>query len=280
MRFSFRKWLEQNDPNPHIRWNSDIPTYHKGLVKANALHPGYVSVYDPEHYSREGRKRRVFHDPDGDVGYSLLPHWGDEDHEGLYLPHESGRTEIAGVYNHGDHRKKGWGTHAIQHGARQGGNYLEAFEGNDRFSLPLYYQRHLGVQPVGYMPWDDKYKPDGWDYEKSGRPGIVQMEIPKHGMADVDRWLAQRHGDDPRSFAEFQERLRHFKRLAGVKMEENKKHDTKKHKDHSCSHEEAKRLADGVDEYYFGAQNQSPEVILQPTESVVKSLHAKPHPAK
>jgi hypothetical protein len=252
---TFKKWFEQNDNNPLITWHNDIPTYHRGLVKSNHLFPGYVHVYDPEYYGEKDRNRRVFHDPHGEVGYALLPHWEHDEKADLWKPHDSGRIEIAGVYNNGGERTKGWGAHAIQHAARQGGNYLEAFEGNEEFSLPLYYHRHLGVQPIGYLPWDDQYAPEGWDYAKKGRPGIVMMDVPKHGMADLDRWLQTDHKRE--SFKEFQERLRELKRRAGVKME-NKQHDPNKHRDHCCSEEEYDKLVSGVDELHFNSQLDEP----------------------
>jgi hypothetical protein len=267
MRFSFRKWLEAAD-NPQIQWRNDVPTYHRGLVRANQLRPGFVHVYDPSHYGIGGR--RVFHDEHGEIGYSLLPQ-----ESPLQTPGNQGKIEIAGVYNHGGHRKRGWGVHAIHHAARQGGDYLEAFEGNDKFSLPAYYHRHLGAMPVGYLPWDDQYAPKGWDYEANGRPGVVQLAIPEHGKADLDSWLSKNHTQDPRSIRAFQELLRHYKRMAGVKMEENKKHDPKKHRDHSCSFDDFNRLADGVDEFYFGAGDAVP--MPEPDDKIGRFIHMKAH---
>lgn len=242
MRFNFRKWLEANDNTPQIQWGNDIDTYHRGLTKANHLRPGFVHVYDPNHYRDKGRS--VFHDDRGEVGYSLLP----QDH---------GKIKIAGVYNNGGDRTRGWGAHAVKHAVRQGGDHLEAFEGNEKFSLPIFYHRHLGAMPVGYLPWDDKYAPEGWNYERYGKPGIVQLGIPEHGKEDLDSWLSKQHTQDPKSVREYQDLLRHYKSLAGIKMEENKKHDPKRHRDHSCSFEEFNRLADGVDEFYFGSNNGS-----------------------
>ena len=267
MRFSFRKWLEAED-NPQIQWRNDVPTYHRGLVRANQLRPGFVHVYDPSHYGMGGRK--VFHDDQGEVGYSLLPQEGP-----LQTPENPGKIEIAGVYNHGGDRTKGWGVHAIKHAVRQGGNYLEAFEGNERFSLPLYYHAHLGVEPIGYLPWDNQYAPQNWNAERDNEPGSVQMQIPPEGLADLDTWLSTRHDEDQ---ALFMAKLKRLKQQAGVQMDENKKrggHDAKKHRDHCATPEEYKRLVDGVDEFYFGSGDDMP--MPDPDDKIGRFIHMKAH---
>lgn len=264
----FRKWLENDDNDPQIQWRNDIPTYHKGLVRSNQLRPGYVHVYDPSHYATG--KRKVFHDEHGEVGYSLLPQ--EPQDSPLQTPGSPGKIEIAGVYNHGGDRTKSWGVHAIKHAVRQGGNYLEAFEGNERFSLPLYYHAHLGVEPIGYLPWDNQYAPKGWNAERDNEPGVVQMQIPPEAFDDLDTWLSKRHDSDQ---AQFLAKLKRLKQQAGVQMDESKKrgHDAKKHRDHCVTPEEYSRLVDGVDEFYFGSGDDI--VSPDPDDKIGRFIHMK-----
>ena len=185
-----------------------------------------------------------------------------------------GKIEIAGVYNHGGDRTKGWGVHAIKQAVREGGNYLEAFEGNERFSLPLYYHAHLGVEPIGYSPWDHQHAPRNWNAERDNEPGVVQMQIPPKAFADLDTWLSKRHDSDQ---AVFLAKLKRLKQQAGVQMDENKKsgHDAKKHRDHCVTPEEYARLVDGVDEFYFGSGDDTP--MPDSEDKIGRFLHMKAH---
>lgn len=103
---------------------------------------------------------------------------------------------------------------------KDGVNYLEAWSKTRAGELPRYYFKQLGAMPVGYIPFDRQYADPAWDYEKDGEPGVVQMEIPKEGLSDLDRWFSLKHADDPLKNAEFLERLRHYKREAGVPVDE------------------------------------------------------------
>lgn len=256
----FRTWFEANDENPILSWLHDIPTYHRGLKKMDdGDYHGFVTVYDPEYYGEEGRNRKVFHDESGDVGFAILPHWQKDEETGLYTPDPDGKIEIAGVYNHGGQRTRGWGTHAIRHGFRQGGNYLEAFEGDDQFSLPVYYHKHLGAMPVGYFPWNDEYRPPRWNEKRWGKPGLVQLRIPQMAFQDPDMWLQEPHKE--KSYKEFAERLAELKRQAGVKLEnKNPINQHGKNRDHKLTPDEYDRLVQGVDDIYFGGAAPQPTV--------------------
>jgi hypothetical protein len=67
---------------------------------------------------------------------------------------------------------------------RNGGRRVDVF---DTF-LPRIYARE-GFRSVSFLPWNDKYAPDGWDYEKmkqynSGRPNVVFMIYDPENQSD------------------------------------------------------------------------------------------------
>jgi hypothetical protein len=151
-----------------LELESDVDKYHKGLQLSNQQNPGFVTVHPKEKYSSSGAK--VFVHPESKYGYALLPHTDN-----------SGRIEIAGLYNTGGKETAGVGKKLLHHAISQGGNYLEAFEGDDKFSLPHFYASSEGFKPTSYFPWDEKYKPEGW---KGGESGVVAMDLPKQAKSD------------------------------------------------------------------------------------------------
>lgn len=90
-------------------------------------YPGFLDVNPPEFYSHP---KQVHHTPEGDLGYSLVPH--------------DGKIELSGVYNLGGEKRAGQGKYAVRRGLIQGGNLLHAFEGDKDFSLPRYYHHLTG----------------------------------------------------------------------------------------------------------------------------------------
>jgi hypothetical protein len=243
---NFKLWLEHEEHE----WHQNVDIYHQGLNKSDILRPGFVTVNDKEFYKEEGKDRKVFHDSTGDLGFSLIPHQN-------YFDGRP-RIEIAGVYNNNP-EFKGMGIKAIKDAVRKGGNYLECYEGNQKFSLPIYYHKHLGALPVQYLKWDDNYAHPKWDYTTNGRPGIVSMQIPDEAFENIEEWLKKDHS---MSQDQFQEKLNKLKEEAESQTESNKinpKHEShewlhnKFHTDHhKKTPEEYHRLADGVDEFYFG----------------------------
>lgn len=229
----------KGEENPIPAWAQDIPTYHQGLTRQDQQYPGFLDLYPHEYYSEPGAGRSVWHTPDGELGYSLLPH--------------DGKHEISGVYNLGGKKRAGQGKYAVRRGFTHGGNLLHAFEDDDKFSLPHYYHRIIGAQPTAYYPFDPKQASQRWDYERFGRPGLVRLEIPPEAHQDMDRWLRADHGE--LSHDEFQDRLRYLKRLAlGSAMKEGQ---DKTFNTERMSKEEIDRLVQGVDDIYFGGGTRS-----------------------
>jgi hypothetical protein len=78
--------------------------------------------------------------------------------------------EIAGLFN--DSPISGLGEVLLYKAIDEGGDHLNCFEG----FLSEWYEDH-GFEIVNRIPWDDEYAPRGWDYEKFGRPDVVEMEL-------------------------------------------------------------------------------------------------------
>jgi hypothetical protein len=172
----------------------DVAKYRSGLIESDRRRHGFVTVYDEQFYNSPGK--RVFTSMDGKQGFALIDH-GD------------GRVEIAGVYNN-DPRNRGAGQEAVLAGARAGGNYIEAFEGQEgKFSLPAYYHKLIGAEPTGYLPWDDQYAPEGWDYPSYGRPGVVLMRLPEEARQDLEAHLLR-----PRDPVSYRQKLQRAKEEA------------------------------------------------------------------
>ena len=67
-----------------------------------------------------------------------------------------------------DSGRKGAGREAIIHGIANGAKTLDCLGGH----LGNDY-KFFGFEEVGRDAWNDEYAPDGWDYEKEGRPDVV-----------------------------------------------------------------------------------------------------------
>lgn len=104
--------------------------------------------------AEELKDYRLFLNKEG-VGYALSP---------------SG--DMIGVFNNSS--TPGAGREAIVHGISNGAKTLDAIGGY----LPEYYNQ-FGFVEEKRLPWEDKYAPKGWNYEKYGRPEIVFLRYPE-----------------------------------------------------------------------------------------------------
>lgn len=78
--------------------------------------------------------------------------------------------EITGLFN--DSPISGLGEVLLYKAIDEGGDHLNCFEG----FLSEWYEDY-GFEIVNRIPWDDEYAPRGWDYDKFGRPDVVEMEL-------------------------------------------------------------------------------------------------------
>ena len=118
--------------------------------KANTQYGAAVHAYPAEDYLL----MRLFLTDDGEAGFALKKD-----------------GDIVSCF--GSPSKRGDMTYMLQLAIDQGGWKADSFD----TALPYIYAAH-GLYPVARMPWDDKQKPDDWDYEKfkewqNGRPDVI-----------------------------------------------------------------------------------------------------------
>lgn len=116
----------------------------------------YLSDYSIEDY----KAMRTFVAYGGHVGGALKRH-GD-------------RVEIVSLFNDGGPR--GSGMEMFDRLVKEGGNALDCLGDGLR---KKYETRNFRVTET--IEWDDKYAPEGWNYEKFGRPNVYVMELDKEG---------------------------------------------------------------------------------------------------
>ena len=89
----------------------------------------------------------------------------------------TGEGNLEGVFNTGE--TKGLGRHAVQHAIDNGAKTLNAFDVSADIAgvnLPEYYSG-FGFVETGRVPFDENQAPEGWDYDKYGRPDVVFMGL-------------------------------------------------------------------------------------------------------
>ena len=89
--------------------------------------------------------------------------------------------ELVSVFNTGKDGK-GLGNTLVNQAVENGAKRLDCYDING--GLPRLYSRN-GFKPVARMKWDDDYAPDGWDYDKNGRPDVVFMAFDKSRIGSV-----------------------------------------------------------------------------------------------
>jgi hypothetical protein len=92
---------------------------------------------------------------DDGVGYALKPD-----------------GDMVGVFNNSGRR--GAGEHAVIEAISKGAKTCDAIGGH----LASYY-KNFGFEETNRVPWDDKEAPEGWNYEKYGRPDVVFLAYPE-----------------------------------------------------------------------------------------------------
>lgn len=139
-------------------------TFHQHFQQAlqHPIYGKFLSPYTPE----ELGQMRTFIHPSGLVGGAL--HY-----------HPDGRVEAGSLFNNGGPR--GSGMRMFDHLVGQGANYLSAI-GDD---LRQRYEGR-GFQVSNTMPWDDQYAPEGWNYEKWGRPNVYEMQLGQTANPTLD----------------------------------------------------------------------------------------------
>jgi hypothetical protein len=119
-------------------------------LKENNPMASAVDVHDADDYLRDD----LYLDEDGRTGFAIAD--GDE---------------LVSVFSYkGEHGGDALVEKAVERGARR----LDCYD--IRGGLPSLYGRH-GFRPVARVAWNDEYAPDGWNYERLGRPDVVAMAV-------------------------------------------------------------------------------------------------------
>lgn len=116
-----------------------------------------VTVYDLEDY--QGGHIRLFLSPDKKTGFAV-----------------TADGQLVSVFNADDTTQMPLHT-MVPLALSQGATRADAFD----TVLPGFYA-HFGLQPTARLPFDDDYKPDGWNYNlyekyNNGRPDVVFMRF-------------------------------------------------------------------------------------------------------
>lgn len=145
-------------PRPFKQLEPDeLDTYVEAVASMPPGKRGFLTPYTAEQLrERVAGGARVYLTDDG-VGYII----------------DAG--DLQGVINAGSRR--GAGGAAVEDAIKNGARTLDAYEWTEGFSLPKFYAK-FGFRETGRDQWNDRYAPDGWDYEVYGRPDVVYMRLP------------------------------------------------------------------------------------------------------
>lgn len=112
-------------------------------------HPfgAFVSTHTPEELAEDDA--RVMMNPDGKSGIAVFSD-----------------NNIGAVFNNSD--RKGTLRDMLPIALEMGGNKLDNFDG----ALSKFYAQ-FGFVPVAKVAFNDEYAPEGWNYERDGRPDVI-----------------------------------------------------------------------------------------------------------
>jgi hypothetical protein len=145
------------DPSLRVE-EADAATFHTAFQKAlNSKRGAYLSPYTEEEFA----KMTLFLSADGMYG-------------GAVKTADDGVKEAVSLFNVGGAKTSGGGIVALEQAVAAGATRLDCLGKG----LKKKYEK-VGFVVTETINWDDKYAPDGWDYEKEGRPSIYIMELVK-----------------------------------------------------------------------------------------------------
>jgi hypothetical protein len=129
-----------------------------------------VQQYSPDEYA----KMRLFMPDDMKSGFAVKP--GD-----------AGVLDLVSLFNQKSSAQTGFAYPALGLGMSEGVKSLDAFD----TVLPKMYSQ-MGMQSAARLPFNPKYAPEGWDYEKmsrwnKGQPDVVYMGLPPWSPDDAGR---------------------------------------------------------------------------------------------
>ncbi len=132
-------------PRLRLRQNVDPHQFVTARERAEK-YGGFLSATPPEKLVNH----KLFLNSEGNVGYALSP---EGDIQMLFSVQQLGAPP-------------GSGKLALLHAIKNGGRTLDCFEGH----LPYIYYNRFGFKEYKRIPWDDRYAPKNWNYQRDGRP--------------------------------------------------------------------------------------------------------------
>ena len=111
----------------------------------------YVTRYTPTEYRK--MKARCYLSETGESGFAIKPD-----------------GDVISVFSRPGAREGKW---AVWAAIANGGKKLDCFDG---FLAKEFYPA-FGFKEYDRWKWDDQYAPEGWDYDRNGRPDVVLMRL-------------------------------------------------------------------------------------------------------
>jgi predicted DNA-binding protein len=118
--------------------------------------PEYLTLYSPEELRQKGAKTYIY---GGKLlaGYAIMPD-----------------GDLVNVFN--ETKIPGLGQALIEEAIKNGATKLDCIGDYLREKYEA-----AGFEVYRQEPWDDRYAPEGWNYEKNGRPPIYYMRLKQKG---------------------------------------------------------------------------------------------------
>lgn len=158
------------EKNIRVHEIANPQTFHTAISASqdNNAHSAFVHVYEPEEYA----EKRLFLVNAGCAGCAVTKD-----------------GDVVSVFKNDNMAKKDdvekISTALLLTAIENGGKKLDFFDG----FLPKNYMKH-GFIPVCKVPFNDEFAPDGWNFERDGRPFIIFF---RHNGKSVDEILKEKN---------------------------------------------------------------------------------------
>lgn len=145
-------------------------TFHTAISASqdNNAHSAFVHVYEPDEYA----EKRLFLVNAGCAGCAVTK---DGDVVSVFINDNMAKKDDVEKIS----------TALLLTAIENGGKKLDFFDG----FLPKNYMKH-GFIPVCKIPFNDEFAPDGWNFERDGRPFIIFF---RHNGKSVDEILKEKN---------------------------------------------------------------------------------------
>lgn len=133
--------------------DADYDIFMASMLKSK--HPGSLTRYSLDEYKKKGA--RLYKVAGYDAGFAI-----------------SGDGDIISVHNNSEYANVA--PAMIEKAKELGGDHLDHYD----FARLNDVYGGAGFEEYDVYDWDDKYAPEGWDYEKDGRPKVKMRGLPSY----------------------------------------------------------------------------------------------------